>query len=582
MQKLDNTKIKYFLYVRRSQDAEDRQMASIEDQKVEMLAHAKRTGITVIDIIEESQTAKRPGRPKFNKMLERIHAGEADGILCWKVNRLARNPIDGGQILWMLREGVLQHINNPAGGYYPDSQLVMLYIEFGMADQFSADLSVDVKRGMRNKAKRKWNPQSWLPPGYVHNTGYKEGQEEIISTTDLLIMKKVFTRFLDGSHTVPSITKEAKALGLRNPKSGEPYCTKSIANLLRNPMYMGKFEWVNEDGVRELNQGKHESIITESEFWRIQVLMGKQGRQTRPQKYDFPFRGPFTCGECGYSITAEHKLQCICTACKNKFSCKSATACTKCGLEIEEMDKPKFIDETYYPCSQRGKKTGCKQKGGMNETELAQAISNTLEDLQIDKDYYLWCKEALKVVHQDEVRQHKEAHNRISKRKSELIEQADALVAMRAAKEINAERFQSAQAKIDSELAEIDSASEQVSERVKHWVEITDGYLTYAESAVQVFNETTDITLKRELIQTLGSNLTIKDKKAFISLLEPMVKLQEVRSDVESKLGTFEPKKALEKQGLSKQKRKAFELLCAGLDSNQRRAKPGRFTVSCI
>lgn len=38
-----------------------------------------------------------------------------------------------------------------------------------------------------------------------------------------------------------------------------------------------------------------------------------------------------------------------------------------------------------------------------------------------------------------------------------------------------------------------------------------------------------------------------------------MVKLQEVRSDVESKLGTFELKKALEKQGLSKQKRAAFE-----------------------
>ena len=101
---------RYFLYLRRSQDAEDRQMASLDDQEAEMRQVAERLGLNVVDVIQESQSAKKPGRPAFNSMLLRIHQGEADGILCWKINRLARNPVDGGQISWMLQQGAIKHI----------------------------------------------------------------------------------------------------------------------------------------------------------------------------------------------------------------------------------------------------------------------------------------------------------------------------------------------------------------------------------------------------------------------------------------------------------------------------------------
>lgn len=146
--------IKYFLYVRRSQDSEDRQMASLDDQKTEMMRLANQLGITVVDVIEESQSAKKPGRPKFNQMLERIHNGEANGIICWKLNRLARNPIDGGQISWLLQQGVIQHIQTQGRDYKPTDNVLMMAVELGMANQFVKDLSVDVKRGMRLKAER--------------------------------------------------------------------------------------------------------------------------------------------------------------------------------------------------------------------------------------------------------------------------------------------------------------------------------------------------------------------------------------------------------------------------------------------
>jgi len=83
----------YFLYARKSTDVEDKQVRSIEDQLAVLRALAKQEGLHVAHEFIEKQSAKRPGRPVFGEMLSRIERGEAQGIICWKLDRLARNPI---------------------------------------------------------------------------------------------------------------------------------------------------------------------------------------------------------------------------------------------------------------------------------------------------------------------------------------------------------------------------------------------------------------------------------------------------------------------------------------------------------
>jgi len=101
-------------------------------------------------------------------MLQRISDNEAEGILCWKLNRLARNPIDGGSINWMLQQGIIKHIRTHDRNYFPTDNVLMMNVEFGMANQFVIDLSTDVKRGLRNKVKMGWLP-GVAPPGYLNN-----------------------------------------------------------------------------------------------------------------------------------------------------------------------------------------------------------------------------------------------------------------------------------------------------------------------------------------------------------------------------------------------------------------------------
>ena len=63
--------------------------------------------------------------------------GEAQGIVCWKIDRLARNPVDGGQIQWLLQNSVITHIAYLRPKVIiPPTILLMMSVEFGMANQY--------------------------------------------------------------------------------------------------------------------------------------------------------------------------------------------------------------------------------------------------------------------------------------------------------------------------------------------------------------------------------------------------------------------------------------------------------------
>jgi site-specific DNA recombinase len=91
--------LKYFIYCRKSSEDDDRQMLSIVGQLSELNAMTERDRLSVVETLTESKSAREPGREVFNEMLRRIDRGEANAILTWKLDRLARNFDDGGKLL---------------------------------------------------------------------------------------------------------------------------------------------------------------------------------------------------------------------------------------------------------------------------------------------------------------------------------------------------------------------------------------------------------------------------------------------------------------------------------------------------
>ena len=99
-------KIKYFAYVRKSTEGDERQALSIESQKdkvKEIHPH-----LDIVDVLEEKHSAFKPyNRPVFESMLKRIKKGEAQGIIAWHPDRLSRNEIDASNITYLIRTNII-------------------------------------------------------------------------------------------------------------------------------------------------------------------------------------------------------------------------------------------------------------------------------------------------------------------------------------------------------------------------------------------------------------------------------------------------------------------------------------------
>ena len=87
-------------------------------------------------------------------MLDAIENGEVDGIITWKADRLSRNLPKGGIIVLLLQQGIIKEILTPTTQFLPSDNMLLLTIEMGMANQYSLDLSRNIKRGNKTKLEQ--------------------------------------------------------------------------------------------------------------------------------------------------------------------------------------------------------------------------------------------------------------------------------------------------------------------------------------------------------------------------------------------------------------------------------------------
>ena len=205
-------KTKYFLYARKSTEDEERQVMSIEAQLVELAEYAKRENLEIIEKFVESKSAKKPGREIFNEMIERIkESKDSLGLLAWHPDRLARNSVDGGQIIYLIDTGNLVSLCFPTFWFEPTPQgLFMLQVAFGQSKYYSDNLSENVKRGMRQKLRRgEWT--GLAPLGYVNNPKTRNIEPD---PTKARVIAKAFEEFSQGRHTLESLSERLKFLGV--------------------------------------------------------------------------------------------------------------------------------------------------------------------------------------------------------------------------------------------------------------------------------------------------------------------------------------------------------------------------------
>src|SRR3990172_9689116 len=171
---IDFTKLKYVLYARKSTVDESRQIRSIPDQIAECEQLARRLGLNVVEVLEESQSAKKPNlRPVFRQMLTNLKKGIYDAILAWNPDRLARNMLEGGEIIDMIDQDQIKDLKFVTHYFTKDANCKMLLgMAFVLSKQYSDDLSQKVERGVKSRFTEGKTPTPKY--GYINEKGIYE------------------------------------------------------------------------------------------------------------------------------------------------------------------------------------------------------------------------------------------------------------------------------------------------------------------------------------------------------------------------------------------------------------------------
>ncbi len=288
--------MKYIIYCRKSTDTEDKQVQSLDSQESELRSLAERHGLQVVEILHESQSAKMPGRPIFALLMQKIVSREADGILCWKVDRLARNFIDAGAIIHSLQSNIIKEIRTPSERHLPTDNVLMLSVQMGMANQYSRDLSENVKRGNRTKLERGEWPNH-APFGYLNDKSTKKLIPDPVRSR---YVRRTFEMYATGQYSHANIADTLFAEGLRT-RNGKKVYKAAVKRILDSMFYCGVME---RDGKSYL--GKHEQLISKELFDASKAISNGTSRP-RGKTLFFPLRGILQCEVCGCALTASLK-----------------------------------------------------------------------------------------------------------------------------------------------------------------------------------------------------------------------------------------------------------------------------------
>jgi DNA invertase Pin-like site-specific DNA recombinase len=457
----------YALYARKSQEDEGRQQQSIADQVRIMTEQATRDNLFVRHVLEEEKSAKEPyQRPIFDSLIQMIQAGQVDSILCYHVNRLARNMVEGGLLQHLLTKGQLREIRTSQEAFRTGDNILPFVLQTAMSTQYSLDLAHIVRRGQASKVAKGGYLQR-APEGYVNNLFEHSIEPDPERFT---LVRKAWDLMLSGSYSVDRLALVMRdQWGYQTRKSrkigGHPIHKSSLHRLFRNVFYTGYFL---HNG--ELYKGSYQPMVTFEEFETVQRILGRHGT-TRPRSREFAYTGLITCGSCGRQITAEHK-----------------TGHTGRG------------DYTYYHC------TGYRSCGekAIRQDDIEAEIDRCLSSIAIPPTFRELAVAAIERCYQDETEKEQAEFEQQNRTLEDAERRMSRLIKLSIAGMISDLEFEAERRDLQQEINELKKASAKSEGRLETARDGAIEVVKFVTAAPYEFREADDLCRKREIARRLG------------------------------------------------------------------------------
>ena len=467
---------KYILYARKSTDTEDKQVLSIEAQLAELRKFAKDNDLVVIDELIEKRTAKIPGRPVFNSMIKRIENGKANGILAWHPDRLARNSIDGGQIIYLLDQTILNYLRFPVFQFENTSQgKFMLSIMFGQSKYYVDNLSENTKRGLRTKVRNGDFP-SQAPFGYLNDSRSKT---IVLDKRYAPLVKEIFEKYARGDQTMSQLADFLRGNGAIT-KTGKVFKDDKVKSILQNPFYYGHFIYKGE-----LYEGRHQPIISKALFDKVQSVITERGHKKQAKRPAVPFLGLMKCASCGMSITSETK-----------------TRTQKNG---------NFHRWTYYRCSRKKQAVKCINPP-IREKDLLPQLSALLGKYAMSEKIFAFMNEQIEQDEQAEIAGNVFLLDDLRMQIAKLTNKQQILLDSYLDQDIDRQTFLTKKSEILSQKKSLEESLVNLQVNQNAWIEPMKKWLETAKSICYLLKSDDFDGQKAVLTEIFGSNLFLHNK----------------------------------------------------------------------
>ena len=335
---------KAVLYTRVSSDEQKKKGFSLDYQEKHGREYALKHGLNIVKVFSESYTAKKPGRPAFNDMLQFVRKNKIEHLIFLKSDRASRNGVDSSALVYMAERDIFNiHLiqdNLCLNRRSRPTDFLVFEMNNIIANFYPRNLSVEVTTKLLEKAEQGYYPER-SPVGYMRKPKEKRAYLQI-DPEKAPYIKRIFELYSTGKYSYKTLAKQLRDEGFMISPAVK--CGKSnIEDILNNPVYIGDFIF---KGKRYYN-ANHEPIVSRELYSMCQDII-KSRTSGKSTKHDFTFSNLLKCSKCG------------------------------CYL-VGELKKGKYI---YYHCT--GNKGGnCKSKSYVRQEKVEQKVFEIFDQLRL-------------------------------------------------------------------------------------------------------------------------------------------------------------------------------------------------------
>ncbi len=448
------------IYARVSSEEQEKEGWSIPSQIKALRKLAVQNKYSVEAEYVESASAKTEGRKEFANMVRFIKENSINALLCYKVDRLTRNPRDlitieelGVDLVFV--EG--RYDSSPQGRF--TLSMMASLARFQVENQ-----ALDIQRGMREKIEQGGWPRR-APIGYWND---KNRSTIEVDEERCFFVRQAFKLYAGGQYSIKTLGEKLYKLGFRN-RNGNRVHNHGIETILKNPFYCGIMRY-----KEQVYSGNHKPLIDKQIFDTVQRRLTRSTPTNKAKKRAFAYRGFMTCGECGCSITAQVQK-----------------------------------GHTYYNCTKS--KGDCSQPF-VREEELEGQIASILEEIELDQELVDIMLKATKETKQEEVEARASAKKSLTASIERIQEKEQRLLDAFLEGNVAADTYKTKAADLSEQRVNLELRINQNQGNDEQIFELMEQVLRTAQAARKGFIDG-DCEGQRGVLERVSSNLVLNNRE---------------------------------------------------------------------